>query len=364
MTNIKLDTHPINLPEEEVRLNMLLTIPVLGNSSQRASVIFRQNGEVITDLWGSNEWRRLTDQVVIASAAAARKNGYQSCASSDIWDNIQKMAPDQVSVVVKNPAMNTNPADATATAQAAPKDKVNPKEIVKKWFDFFSEFNFEPQVRFINSIARMTNVDDLKSYVIGYFELTNNSFARDIAEKTKSVEFKQLAQKTINLTEKKINQRLEVYYGPAGSGKTTTAIANNPTAKVVLCHASLTPDELFRGFDFEEEVDADGHVTGSHPIFKGCALREAMENGLVVILDEINLLNEDCRRALQAVTDAKGSVTINNDVIQIKDGFKVIGTMNLTVGDMTFPLPDPLVDRCEVIKRYTVGYEDVAALAI
>jgi hypothetical protein len=235
------------------------------------------------------------------------------------------------------------------------KDKVNIVELVKKWMDFFSEFNFFPQVRFINSIVRQPDAEGVRQYVLGYFRLTNNSFANEVAEKVKSPEFQKLAETTASVTtDKVINERFDIMFGAPGTGKTTIAIMENPDAEVEICHASMTPDELFRGFDFED----------GKPIFRPCAVKKAMEEGKAVILDEINLLNEDCRRALQAITDAKETITINNEEIHIKKGFRVIGTMNLTVGDMVCPLPEPLVDRAYRIREFQMSAKDVAALAI
>lgn len=348
----------------------LLNISVNNEPSRRASVFFKNGGIVLTDVFGGNRtWWRIKDAKLLKRIADLRANKTSDAVLTDsIWSEISAMDPNVVAEVYQANGAKVSPAAAMNTAHAVPGEKpapkVNLKALVKKWFDFFSEFHFKPQPRFMNTMAHSGSAAGIQEYVVGYFELTNNSYAMDVAEKVKSREFAELVADTLTVkTDRRINNRLEVYYGEPGGGKTTTAICNHPDAKVVLCHASMTPDELFRGFDFEEEKDKDGNVVGSHPVFKGCALREAMEQGKVVILDEINLLNEDCRRALQAVTDAKTSVTINNDTIAIKDGFKVVGTMNLNVGDMVFPLPPALVDRAEVIKRFEMDPEMVAALA-
>lgn len=357
---------------------MLLNVSIKDNSAQRASVIFKQSGEVVTNLWGQNTWWQVTDPTTIAACNDTRRSS-GGTAASPLWSDLLTKDPAVLAKPVQpvgfrpsgRPRFGAGQLDSTAAASPAQvlaeetPPQINKEDLVDRWFRFFSEFKFKPQPRFINTLVRMTKLAPMQEYVVGYFELTNNSYAADVAEKVKSREFKDLCADTAMVTTGiKVNTRFEVYYGEPGGGKTTTAICNNPDAKVVLCHASMTPDELFRGFDFEEEKDADGNVTGSHPVFKGCALREAMEQGKVVILDEINLLNEDCRRALQAVTDNKAEVTINNDTIKIAEGFKVVGTMNLNVGDMVFPLPPALVDRAETIKRFEMDAKMVAKLAI
>ena len=351
----------------------LLNISVNGNSARRASVFFKNGGVVLTDLFGGqgNSWIQITDPEFLKRITDARAKGESFLLASPVWQELAKQDPTKVGQPYTAAGSKTNAATAKSGRKvgvhADPTEttpKVDLKNLVTKWFNFFSEFHFRPQPRFMNSLALLGSLKEMRSYVVGYFELTNNSYAQDVEQKVKSREFDDLAADTALVRPThRINTRLEIYYGEPGGGKTTTAICNNPDAKVVLCHASMTPDELFRGFDFEEEKDADGKVTGSHPVFKGCALREAMEQGKTVILDEINLLNEDCRRALQAVTDAKAAVTINNDTIAIKEGFKVVGTMNLNVGDMVFPLPEPLVDRAQVIKRFEMDPAMVAQLA-
>lgn len=348
----------------------LLSISVNNEPNKRASVFFKQGGVVLTDIFGGNRtWWQIKDAALLKRISNLRGSKDAAAVLADnIWEEISKMDPNKIATVYQ--AVGTRPSTGMPVFEGGfknqakssghevpgeqPAPKVNLRALTKRWFDFFSEFHFKPQPRFMNSVARCGSLEGIRGYVVGYFELTNNSFAADVAEKVKSREFEALAADTLLAkTDKQINKRLEVYYGEPGGGKTTTAICNNPDAEVVLCHASMTPDELFRGFDFED----------GKPVFKGCALRRAMEEGKTIILDEINLLNEDCRRALQGIADAKAEVTINTEKIAIKDGFKIVGTMNLNVGDMVFPLPEPLVDRCAVIKRFEMDPDMVAALA-
>ena len=353
---------------------MFLSIEIKDKPGTRASVIFRRDGAVVTNLWGDGRWWQVMDPALTNECTEWRRDP----SSDEVWHKLLGMDALAVAKEVMpsgyRPSGRPKFADGEisvpgsepeAEDKAAGPSKAKIKEIVRHWFQFFSEFQFVPQPRFMNSLFRQKSLKDIRGYVMGYFELTNNSFAADVAEKVKSREFEDLAADTKSVvTEKQINTRLEIYYGVAGSGKTTLARVNNPDSEVVLVHQGMTPDELFRGFDIEEEKDETGRVTGSHPVFRGCPLRTAMEEGKVVILDEINLLSTDCLRALQAVTDGKPKVTIGTEEIEIKDGFKVVGTMNLNIGDQVFGLPDPLVDRAEVIKKFELDADTVAELAV
>ena len=221
---------------------------------------------------------------------------------------------------------------------------------------FFSEFKFTPAARFVNTLARSEDVPAAKQYISSYVKLINNCDMSDIIEKCKSPEFEQIVVDLLKYPPKnQINNRLDIYFGDAGTGKTTYAIKNNPDASVVPCNSSLLPDELMRTFDFNDE--------NGHPVFKPSVLQAAMKEGKTVIFDEINLLSFDCLRLLQILTDGKDEITYNNEKIEIKDGFKIIGTMNLTVNDQVYNLPEPLVDRCEEIKEFTLSTEQLADYA-
>lgn len=229
-------------------------------------------------------------------------------------------------------------------------------EAVKGFLQFFSEFKFNPAARFINTFARQASNKAARDYLVCYVKLINNSDWTDIVEKTKSPEFDVVTSALLTYPpEKKINSRLDIYFGDAGTGKTTEAVAEYPEADVVPCNSSMLPDELMRVFDFNDE--------NGNPVFKPSSLRLAMEAGKPIIFDEINLLSFECLRLLQTLTDNKSVIHYNNEAITIKDGFKVIGTMNLTVNDQVYNLPEPLVDRAETLKEFKLSARDLAAYA-
>lgn len=215
---------------------------------------------------------------------------------------------------------------------------------------FFYEFNYIPSARFINQLLHTKNK---REYVKNYFELMNYSYKDSIVEKIKSYEFDTIVNNLNSLsTDKTINNRLVVYFGAAGSGKTTQAIkiaqrnalAKGYNAKILVCHATMLPSDLLEEFDFMED--------SGKPKFKKSSLRLAMENGETIVLDEINLLNMECLRTLQGYVDSKETVNFKDETITIHKDFQIIGTMNLYVNGKVFELPEPLVDRCVEINSF------------
>ena len=268
--------------------------------------------------------------------------------------------------VIKNPFEDPAPAsddEQPVEEVPAPAPVPNDSQIqsfrinaVGRLQKFFSEFKFQPAARFVNTLARFQDVDAAREYVNGYVRLINNSDANDIIEKMRSPEFESVAKDIMQYPpDKQINQRLDIYFGDAGTGKTTKAVEQYPEAQVIPCNASMLPDELMRTFDFN---DADGN-----PVFKPSSLCLAMEAGNPIIFDEINLLSFDCLRLLQTLTDSKSSINYNGDTINIKPGFKIIGTMNLTANDQVYNLPEPLVDRAATITEFKLTNTRLAAYA-
>ena len=219
------------------------------------------------------------------------------------------------------------------------------KDIADKVIRFFSEFNFTPSFRFINTLAK---VEDKSAYTINYFNLQNHSFAKEISDKVKSAEFKDICAKLSQLSSMAklptaINSRFELYFGEPGTGKTTKAIEMSDTC--IVCSSDMLPTDLMQNFAF-----SDGKAE-----FQKSDLWKAMEEGRTIILDEINMLPFESLRFLQGILDNKNSVDFKGFHIDIHENFKVIGTMNLNVNGQCIPLPAPLVDRCSDIKEYKMN---------
>ena len=225
------------------------------------------------------------------------------------------------------------------------------KDTLKKLLDFFKEFEFVPNLRFVNTLSLKAAVSnaEAKSYVGSYFKLMNNSYALAVSDKVKSPEFDSLLTiLSVNTPASQINSRLTVYFGPAGSGKTTQAMKETEN-RCIVCNSSMLPQDLIEDFEFDD----------GKPGFNRSMLRKCMENGLSITFDEFNLLGFDSIRFLQGLLDNKKEFTWKGETIKIADGFKVIATMNLVVNGTTFGLPDPIVDRCGDIKEFNLGVDEL-----
>lgn len=209
---------------------------------------------------------------------------------------------------------------------------------------FFSEWHFNPSMRMVNTLTR---VSDAKAYCINYFKVMGHSYANEVEEKCSSPEFENMMTYLSGKSTKVVNHRMKVYFGAPGTGKTTQALTESN--KCIGCTSTMLPDDLMQVFDFDK-----GKAT-----FKKSDLWKAMENGTPIVLDEINMLPFESLRFLQVITDDKKSIDFKGNKIEIKDGFKIIGTMNLNVNDTIMSLPEPLVDRCEDIVEYDLSAEQL-----
>lgn len=224
------------------------------------------------------------------------------------------------------------------------------EDVCSRLIKFFGDFDFKPNYRFINTlqIQNKKSSEEAINYVCHYFELTGNQHFESIKEKIKSYEFKQiLNDMTLLNTSTIVNKRFELLYGPQGTGKTTKAME---ISKVVIpCHSGMLPADLLEDFKFD-----DGKAG-----FNPSSLWKAMEEGTAIVLDEINLLPFESLRFLQTILDNKEEITYKGQTISIRDGFKIIGTMNLYVNGDIFTLPEPLVDRCKNITSLELTAHDL-----
>lgn len=223
--------------------------------------------------------------------------------------------------------------------------------------NFFKEFAFNgiTSFRFFNTLLIQSKQGKAKDYIINYFKLIDNPYIVDLIPKLDSLEFSYILKrlKTVDTPPVTINKRLIIYFGYQGTGKTTKAENMFKGAKVMNCNSGLEPSDLLECFDFEN----------GQTVYKPTALFEAMQDGSKVILEEMNLLTNDCLRALQAYLDNKDTFDYKGKKIKIKEGFKVIGTMNLDVNGEIFRLPEPLVDRAEELIEFKPSCELLAKLS-
>lgn len=244
----------------------------------------------------------------------------------------------------------------------APKSTVtNSKERLARGINglmnFFSEFSFTPSFRFTNTLAFMLQkgTKDALAYITNYFSLMDSSYKKEIGQKLKSAEFVKVLEdiQQYGAPDKHINSRLKIYYGSAGTGKTTLAQSESDN-RCIVCNSSMLPADLMEDFIFKD----------GNPDFNPSLLWNCMEEGKTIVLDEINLLPFDSLRFLQGLVDGKTEFYYKNRPVHIKDGFQIIGTMNLNLGGMTYGLPEPLVDRCCETKEFVLTAEQLAKAII
>ena len=209
---------------------------------------------------------------------------------------------------------------------------------VEKLSKFLIEFNIDPSIRLINTFSYVCkqSLIEARNYITNRIKLVGGN--SDLAsQKVRSKEFEDLYQRfrMFRLSGKKINKRLKVYFGSPGTGKTTEAM-KEAKGKCIVCNSSMLPVDLMEDFKL---ADGKGNLTSS-------SLRYVMENGEKIVLDEIGTLSVDCLRFLQGLTDGKEYFDYKGETIKIKEGFQILGTMNLYVNSTIYPLTDALVDRC------------------
>lgn len=217
--------------------------------------------------------------------------------------------------------------------------------------NFFKDFEFDPSYRFVNTLQyHSSSVKEAQKYVYNYFNLADNQYKNDVKEKMKSYEFEELISNMKQIkSSKKVNSRLKIYYGPQGAGKTTKGIEETNN-NVIVCNSAMLPSDLLEDFDFDD---------GKAGFYKS-ALCKAMEEGKLIMLDEINLLPFESIRFLQGITDNKANIIYKGKTINIKEGFKIIGTMNLYLNGTCYGLPEPLLDRASDLEEFKLTAEQLA----
>lgn len=300
-------------------------------------IVKTRNGEIWYLFNDIGQWKQATTERSIKAgkdllAALRNKTRYET--DKELYDQYY---PDIVSCEFEESNVNS----------ANDFDKVG---LIQKIIYFFSEFHFEPNFRFLNTLAWNEKNKEGKEYIANYFNLIDDEYKNEISEKIHSTEFGSILSdmKWIN-PNKRINARFKLYYGSQGTGKTTTALSE--TNECMICHSAMLPQDLMEDFKF-----IDGK-----PDFKPSALYQAMIEGKKIVLDEINLLPFESLRFLQSILDGKESFTYKGREVRIKDGFEIIGTMNLVVNGCTYSLPAPLIDRAYQLKEFKLTAKDLVS---
>lgn len=219
--------------------------------------------------------------------------------------------------------------------------EVNRDQLAKSIITFCKDFEYSPDPRLLNSLLFES---DPSQFITNSMELVGyeEELLQRAKDKFKSFEWKEILKTLKSLSPKhnRFNRRLEIKYGSAGTGKTTAAIAEYPNAPKIVASASADPDDLFTFFD------------PSTKKYELTDIAKAMTSGQPVIIDEANLYNSVVLQRLQGITDSTSSIFDRGMKLEIKDGFKVIMTLNLETNMGKTPLPTPLVSRASKIENY------------
>ena len=265
------------------------------------------------------------------------------------------------------------PLEETKVEIPPEKDKEKEKEELmeqmsstyKDFLKFFSETSFKPSIRMIDTLSRL-NLKSGQNYIGWFMELINHPDREVIVPKLKSDEWKNIHSQMLDIYKKvgesidPINSRLEIVYGPNGTGKTYDVIKEYqekyPDIGVMACSSSMSSaEDLLQVFDFDE---------GGKPVFKDSPLTEAIKKDQPVILEEARLMQQSAMAFLQSLLDCKDYVDTCRGRLYIGPNFKVIMTMNLEVNGVVYELPEPIVDRAQVILKKEMDANLAASILV
>lgn len=341
--------------------------------TNRGAVVSIHRGKITTtNIWWENGWFVITDQQVLQKLdeiiAAEKANRPTDAEQTAIWLRNNFSDPTKIGYPYRRqggprPVQATQTSTCTSQTNAEPQPQPTQEEIdaqkkaavaqlkksiSERLINFFSEFKFNPSPRFVNTLCyNSKSQKDARQYAVSYFKLIGHMYASQVAEKTKSDEWKNIITDIQQITPymtNKVNHRLIIFYGPAGSGKTTSAMVQNPNAKVIGCSGTMDATDMMKCFTFN---DANGN-----PQFKPSEFQDAMVNGDKIILDEFGLLPIDTMRFMQNFLDNKEEIYYEGNLIKIHPDFQVIATMNDIVNAQDIILPEPIVDRAAELKYY------------
>lgn len=349
--------------------------------TNRGAVVSIHRGKITTtNLWWECGWFIITDSTVLQALGeicAAEQAGRPDEAEQKALDLRTKIsnpstigqpyrrqggAPRPVSSQQQGTTQPQGATQAqTQTQQGISNTELQNRKISisQRLIKFFSEFNFAPSPRFVNTL--MNNIGSIKkaqAYVGYYFKLIGHMYYTQVRDKVKSDEFKQIIndmQYIQSYCTTKVNKRLEIKFGPAGGGKTTAAMVQNPNAKVIVCAGTMDATDLMEAFDFNDQ--------NGNPQFKPSELQMAMINGETIILDELANLPIDTLRFAQGFLDSKEEFYYKGKLIKIHPNFKVVATMNDIITGQDVILPEPIVDRAFKLEYYELEADALAKYA-
>lgn len=219
--------------------------------------------------------------------------------------------------------------------------------------NFFKEFDYKVSLRFLNTavlnLQEHGDIKETKKYITNYFKLMGHAGTDHIIDKIPSPEFTTLlGLASLMPMKEKVNNRIKVYFGDAGCGKTVKASLESED-RVVVIDEDVTPADLIKNFTFENGA----------PTYQKSILRTCMEEGLTCCLDEFQKASIAVQGLIQGITDNKPEINVEGEDIKIHKDFKLILTMNHIVGGAPRTLIEALVDRMSEIQEFTLTGETI-----
>ena len=268
--------------------------------------------------------------------------------------------------IVSSTQSVAQPNGTTNTAQQQPKQakqkQVNPanfgdaekEALYEDIVCFMKDFNYDIDPRQMNILPMVNNKPQ---HILCCLDLLGapDDIIEEAQEHFKSPEWKNIdAFLKMVKPSKQINQRLEIYYGKPGTGKTYKVMNElYPNATIISAIATQDPNDLFfvfNGQTMKQDIPTE--------------LTKAMMNGTPLIIDEAGLYSNEVWTTLQAILDNKDKITDHGNEIAIKDGFKLVITMNNKTNAGRIILPEPIVSRISKVENFDkVPYSKLAKVA-
>lgn len=142
--------------------------------------------------------------------------------------------------------------------------------------------------------------------------------------------------------------------GPTGSGKTklaeTLSVDMDQKMNSINCSVDLDAESLL-GYKTIENIDGVSHI-----VFVDGPVLEAMKEGNILYIDEINMAKPETLPILNGVLDFRRTITnpFTGEVIKAHDEFKVIAAINVGyVG--TLPMNEALKNRFVVLDLHYIS---------
>lgn len=322
-------------------------------------------GSIVTTNLFKDSWYEILDSILIAKLKSLRKDTdestlreIQSTYNVDdptIARPYRRVRGASTSRTTFSSTTAINDSSESITVDDYAKESLK-RDVSQRILNFFSEFIKNPSIRYINTLLKQPSIKACKEYTKNYFTISNHPMVNDICEKIKSAEFNEICKDLISIgTTKTINNKLKIYYGAPGTGKTTLSMKENPDAVIITCRSTTSEEDLMKSFRFEE----------GKPIFGNATFKQCLIEGKTLILDEGNMLPYSVWKWLQGVLDGKEYIDLDDtgERVKINDNFKVIVTMNLDCDGGIIPLPEAIVDRASEIKEFTVSVDNLVNYA-